>query len=98
MPRKFLSSGATVNSDGYTPDTSAGKVTNLFLPRFNLTVTGFDISEFTISFMPFMVILTLIILIIFANFGKNMRLNKVPHGEAKLRRCKQDEKNEHFRR
>ena len=41
LPRKFSSSGRTVNSEGYTPLTVAGNVTNLFLPRLSFTVTGF---------------------------------------------------------
>ena len=61
MPRKFLSNGLTVNSDGYTPFKVAGKETNLFLPRFNLTQTSLPERERIFCFMEFMVTFTFII-------------------------------------
>ena len=51
MPKKFLSSGLTVNSEGYTPLTVAGKVTNLFLPRLSFIVTGLRYTPCTAFFI-----------------------------------------------
>ena len=70
MPRKLLSDGLTVKSEGYTPLTTAGKVTNLLRPRLSLTVTGLPLREFIVCFIELIVMPALIILLFLTDLPK----------------------------